>query len=264
MKDYYDILGVGASAGAAEIKRAYRLLAVRYHPDKNPTPEAEALFKEINEAYDVLSDSNKKFIYDQQRYNPLHELTADEPVKQHRDPRYRPRQHGAPRKVEKSAQYLLMEQWNKYARWINIAGVSVFFLLAFDYVIPYSVSEETVEEIQRVTGSAGKYSKNSFRYFLIKTASGKRIKVYQQVAGTVNAQFTLEATRLYQIPMSITPHTDEVTVPLGYMYGPVFLMPLLLFVIGGVGIALRKNITACFNCAIVTSILLIITLVLIF
>ncbi len=74
MKDYYQILGVNRTASAEEIKRVYRRLAVKYHPDKNPDPEAEAIFKEINEAYDVLSDPEKKWRYDQRRENRVSQL----------------------------------------------------------------------------------------------------------------------------------------------------------------------------------------------
>ena len=65
-RDYYDILGVSKNASDDEIKKAYRKLAVKYHPDKNPgDKEAEAKFKEINEAHDVLSDKQKRARYDQ-------------------------------------------------------------------------------------------------------------------------------------------------------------------------------------------------------
>ena len=65
-RDYYEILGVGKNASDDEIKKAYRKLAVKYHPDKNPgDKEAEAKFKEINEAHDVLSDKQKRARYDQ-------------------------------------------------------------------------------------------------------------------------------------------------------------------------------------------------------
>merc|ERR1712154_42149 len=64
-KDYYKILGVARGASEEEIKKAYRKLALKYHPDKNQTTGAEEKFKEIGEAYDVLSDSKKKQIYDQ-------------------------------------------------------------------------------------------------------------------------------------------------------------------------------------------------------
>ncbi len=65
-RDYYEVLGVDKSAGASEIKKAYYKLAKKYHPDVNPgDAEAEKMFKEINEAYAVLSDEDKKAKYDQ-------------------------------------------------------------------------------------------------------------------------------------------------------------------------------------------------------
>lgn len=63
-KDYYEILGVSRDASLEEIKRAYRKLALKYHPDRNKSKEAEEKFKEISEAYAVLSDPKKREIYD--------------------------------------------------------------------------------------------------------------------------------------------------------------------------------------------------------
>ncbi len=65
-RDYYEVLGVSKGADEAEIKKAYRGMAKKYHPDMNPgDKEAEAKFKEVNEAYAVLSDADKKAKYDQ-------------------------------------------------------------------------------------------------------------------------------------------------------------------------------------------------------
>jgi molecular chaperone DnaJ len=65
-RDYYEVLGVGKNASADEIKRAYRRMAMKYHPDKNPdNKEAETKFKECAEAYEVLSDAEKRQRYDQ-------------------------------------------------------------------------------------------------------------------------------------------------------------------------------------------------------
>ncbi len=64
-RDYYEVLGVSKNASKDEIKKAFRKLAMKYHPDRNKDTGAEEKFKEINEAYEVLSDENKKQQYDQ-------------------------------------------------------------------------------------------------------------------------------------------------------------------------------------------------------
>ncbi len=65
VRNYYEILGVSRNASADEIKRAYRTLARQYHPDRNPgNKAAEEKFKDINEAYEILSDQTRRLQYD--------------------------------------------------------------------------------------------------------------------------------------------------------------------------------------------------------
>ena len=77
-RDYYEVLGVSRDADAKAIKNAFRQLALKYHPDRNKSPDAEARFKEIAEAYAILSDPNKRADYDSRGFAGVADFSAED------------------------------------------------------------------------------------------------------------------------------------------------------------------------------------------
>lgn len=77
MKDYYAILGVAGNVALSDIKSAYRKKASQLHPDKNSSSDAPARFREVQEAYEVLSDINKRKVYDENRRRSLLDSPID-------------------------------------------------------------------------------------------------------------------------------------------------------------------------------------------
>eukprot|EP00762_Andalucia_godoyi_P001428 ANDGO_00279.mRNA.1 DnaJ protein ERDJ3B len=75
-KDYYALLGVSRSAADNDIKKAFRKLAAKYHPDKNPDPEAQKTYMELNKAYEVLSDKDKRRVYDAHGEEGVQQMAA--------------------------------------------------------------------------------------------------------------------------------------------------------------------------------------------
>ena len=79
-RDYYEILGVDRNASKEDIKKAYRKLALKFHPDKNPNKDAEEKFKEISEAYAVLYDDEKRRMYDQYGHAGIDQQYSQEDI----------------------------------------------------------------------------------------------------------------------------------------------------------------------------------------
>ncbi|EIW79340.1 DnaJ-domain-containing protein [Coniophora puteana RWD-64-598 SS2] len=75
--EYYDLLGVAVDVNDIDLKKAYRKAAIKYHPDKNPSPDAEEKFKDISKAYQVLSDSNLRAVYDKNGKNMVDKENPD-------------------------------------------------------------------------------------------------------------------------------------------------------------------------------------------
>ena len=136
--DYYQVLGVKYSASYDEIKRAYRRLAVLYHPDKNRDPSAENIFKNINEAYDVLSDPAKKHLYDLRMHAPFADVAENTPPR-HRDPAYRPAQSRGRRKSDRERMRDLMREYMPWAIRITQFCFAFSLLIVVDYMLPMRV-----------------------------------------------------------------------------------------------------------------------------
>ena len=243
VKDYYAILGVLPSATEAEIKKAFRKLAVRYHPDKNSSFEAKPRFHEINEAYDVLGDTEKRALYDARRANPFAEILT-EPVRQHRDPAYRrKRPPYQAQKKEPPATYVLMRDYLKYVMWISRIGLFTSVLFFLDYVLPYRLVEEAIREIYPVNLRKG------VAYHVIVTERGRKIKLYNYEAVNFRDEATirLTVTRIYGTTMWISNSAGTKNFRLAYLYKTLVFIPLVLFVNSLSALFLRKRVELSFN-----------------
>jgi hypothetical protein len=258
VKDFYAILGVSPSAGGAEVKRAFRKLAIRYHPDKNPSPAAKSLFQEINEAYDTLGDPDKRALYDARLANPLAEIIS-EPVRTHRDPAYRRRSANVPpRPREPSASEILMRDSLKYVRWISRVGLLVSTLFFLDYFLPYHQEDERIRQIYAV-----RYSRST-AYHLVLTDTGRKIKLYDYDVVPFHDQPTIriQLTMLYHTVMSVATVSETHTVRLAYLYRSLLFMPIILFLNSLAAVLFTKRVEWCFNLNITCCIWLIMNLIL--
>lgn len=237
-------------AHAADIKRAYRKLAVMYHPDKNPSPDAEGIFKQINEAYDVLSDPEKRRTYDS-RFDRLFEVPVQDAAPRHRDPRYRPnrsRGTGGGRQTirETMAEYL------KYTTAISVGCFSMCIVMLLDYCLPTKPSKEEIisAEIHRLRREV---------WLVVYTSGGHKISVPSAATGamvpgeevTVNSSFLLDIGRSMQEGPNTFPIARSI-------YGNFIFAPAILLILSGLGVLFRKNIDYGFNFGVVSFIVLLI------
>jgi len=245
-----------------EIKRIYRRLALLYHPDKNPHPSAEQIFKEINEAYDTLGDEEKRRNYDFRLQNQFAEIFQQPQGPMHRDPAYRRRKtrHYPPRERRPSNLELIKENLH-YFSWLNWAGLIMTILFLLDYSFPSQTAREKISEIHRVD-----LSRRSNGYDLVITSAGRKVRMYNRSAVFFYHQeeMFIEYTPILHIVLEVSNANRTYVTYVGGIYNAVFLFPIALFIVSFLGILFRKNPEYSFNFSIGSGLLIMLVIYLIF
>jgi curved DNA-binding protein CbpA len=253
--NYYVILGVSPSASAVEIKRAYRRLAVQFHPDKNPDPQAESTFKEINEAYDVLGDPAKRKNYDKQLNNPFAAFTEKSEQPKHRDPAYRPNTQRVYRKTERELVREMMVEYLPVMQKIIFGCFVVSVLLLVDFALPYRLSSEQVEQVAVRTT----YSRNSSTTWWVITSTGgtqldlpfEARKFFQP-----GQPVLISSSYLFGIPIRLKVPERDIKIKKS-IYGNFLFAPVSLLIISSLGMFARRNVEYGFNFGVVSFVVLI-------
>lgn len=257
MKSYYEILRINRHASEHEIKRAYRRLAVLFHPDRNNSEEAIRLFQEINEAHEVLSDPLKRANYD--RLLQHGGVVGPEPSPQtqwHRDPAYRRRQQGyRPPKTGPSEKLLMMLHLLKFMRTISWIGVGYCLVLMIDYWLPSRISTEHV-----LPASSGK-SSWQFHHVpnLLVTEKGHQFPI--PYAGVdffpVDSEVDVVSSRMLNLLIRVEAQDDRFIIDsLATIYQNLMIAPILLLLVSIAGLLVKDGIEFRFNILISICILL--------
>ena len=254
--DYYEILGVSSTAHASDIKRAYRRLAITYHPDKNPSPEAESIFKQINEAYDVLGDPDKRRAYDS-RFETLIEVPFEQATPRHRDPKYRPSGPRSPGGSHRQTTRDLMASYLKYTAALSIVCFSISVFMFIDYFLPTRASREKVvrAEIHRLRREA---------WLVVYTSGGHKISVPDALNSTLipGQEVTINSSFLMGIGRSVQEGRNSIPIARS-IYGNFIFAPIIMMVMSALGVAFRKNVEYGFNFGVVSFIILLVMLALV-
>lgn len=245
MKDYYEILGVPPSASESVIKEAYRRLAKLYHPDVSKHPEAERIFKEINEAYEVLGDNQSRANYDSPK---VEFVVAPNPEPIHRDPKYR---KAAPNmRGESDTQRLkrLMEEYRPFFLRVCQIALGFSLLMLLDVAIPSRIMNERVlstDQLQVRRGATISRVKTETQVFRVSLS---RDENFPSLA--VGNIITLKVSRVFGKVLAIkSTKTNFVWLP--KIYTVLSFFPIMLLVAAVIGVLPKTKTNVVLNCAAV-------------
>jgi len=258
--DYYQILGIKHSATIDEIKHAYRRLAISYHPDKNSDPQAENIFKEVNEAYDVLSDPEKR-----RRYDLRLQYAFIEPVEQtrpkHRDPAYRPDRPKVYRKSEGQRVREMMQEYLPLAQKSILLCFIISIIFLTDFLWPAQVSKEKINS----TSLRKTYSRNSSTtWWVIETSGGHVVDLPYNVSEFAKRGqwVSIRSSFFLDVPKHI--ETSGVSFKIWKsIYGNFIFAPAALLIISTLGMFFRKNVDFGFNFGVTSFIILVFTVIIV-
>jgi len=249
-------LGLNIYASESEIKQAYRKLALQFHPDRNPSPEAESIFKEINEAYETLSDSIKKSTYDLS----LRGISPEPPSynKPHRDPRYRPRPPGSfSRKSKRQELIEVMSDYLRYALFISRVTLAFALVLGLDFSLPKNKVERQVLYTSYSKEVRGRGS------LQLNLQDGEMLSLSRAdaIAFKKGSNIFIYRSSLFRIPMTVenekTSYRAKIPVAI---YGNFIFCPLVMLITSLLGSFYWKGVEFRFNLGIVNFLLALLSL----
>jgi hypothetical protein len=259
MQNYYTLLGVRANANDSEIKSAFRKLVLRYHPDKNPSPEAAELIVQINEAYEVLGDPTKRIIYDQ--------LISGQPANKatqrpHRDPAYRKRPPNPNFKSKKQQTLEMMAEYLPVTLLISRIAFALLLFIALDFFLPAHTQEEVITKV--TSRKTGRYQTPNKKFY---TNTGTRFEVGEELSDRLSLGMPIEVTysSMVRVPIYLKNATASMfmKVPTS-IYGIFIFIPIVLLVTSTLGSFYKKGIEFTFNLGVINFILTIFTLAFLF
>jgi hypothetical protein len=261
MKDYYLILGVERTASDRDIKRTYRRLAILYHPDKNPSGGAEAQFKEINEAYEVLSDPASKALYDERLNNPAIDSSFESPPF-HRDPAYR-RKTTQRRSTGPSERTLFMQSMLKFSRLLFYFGCFWCSVLIVDYLAPAAVQDEIVtsdiSELSRLI------SRESIDLLVTDQKHHFHVQPSEMAHFPTGSTLHIYTSSILSAVLKVENHDGTFIVNnLASIYRNFSFAPIMLLLSCLTGLIIRRGLEFHVNLGIVVFLLMILNIVFIF
>jgi curved DNA-binding protein CbpA len=259
LKNYYFILEISIYAKEGDIKRAYRKLALLYHPDKNASPNAATIFREINEAYEVLIDPQKKLAYDQMLVGAAPVAVVSEPTS-HRDPRYRPKPPGFV--STKTSQRKEMLEW--MAR--NLPGailLSRFTLccslfLFVDFCLPEKNDSQQIKDFEII------YDRQGATGVKIESVNGEQFRVKKEgiASLTKGDTITIRSSAILGVPKRVKSVNENFDSRIRVsIYGNFIFFPFIWIVTSALGAFYKKGVEFRFNLSIVNALLIIFNLI---
>jgi DnaJ domain len=259
LKDYYQVLRISRRASPADVKRAYRRLAVLFHPDKNSSEDALRLFQEVNEAHEVLSDPVKRSNYDAMLEGGGFVVQpAAPPGGWHRDPAYRRRQQQGyrPAKTGPSEKLLMMLHLLRFLKTASWVGIAWCAFLILDYSLPSRVSREKIlpDGNQIITWQLH-HEPN-----VIVTEKGNHIPVpYEGVNYfPAGSEVDVVSSRLLNVLVRVESEDNLFIIDsLASIYQNMMMVPIVLLIVSLAGLVVRKGIEFRFNILIAIGVLLV-------
>ena len=245
MKNYYSILEVEEDASQPQIKKAYRSLVKKYHPDRSSIPHAEKLFAEVNEAYKVLSDPEQRVIYDQKKSG------------NHTRSRYASSyRYSAGQKVD-------LKPYIVYFRAISSFGLVISIVLSLDFLLPRTMVSDRVINVENIIASTKSgqqilVAKKIFTdYEVYEISEDLSMRLYKNQPIGINKSKILSLTTSIDFKPDNAEHRYYLNASIYRNFSFGWIVLLITSVIG---VALKKSPEMILNFGIVNGILILLVI----